>query len=530
MISYAFLAHAEMALLGRGEVALRLPFAPMLALCVAQAIGLARGVRGASAWAYLGAVASVYTLWNLYYVGYEPAYTDLAEPMGVDTATAALLLAGFGELLLRSTTLGAAFLLLASGIQYSAPILATIGCAVLCAFDRERGHRALRAWLALAALAAAAALAIGAASGDLADWARQLGSEYWLDFVEGGRRVASAPLAGRLLLLTGALPLAAIASWRRLSLAPRVLAATLALYLLLVLAGSYKNLHYLTPFPFLLAPAALEAAGRRLRWAATALLAAIFLLSWPSARGIHRENLALGRISCVEGLHYEAASLAGDVVYAGFARPSQGDRFGVGKHTFVRYALELGGPGPTCAFRLAPAPAPGWITIAQGDAVLSTRDPDRLAAWRFRPVDVPASPLFPAGPQRPPPVTWRGRFAVAEEPGAGLVLDGFRRQWATDPGNPTSYLTLAGRAGRLLLPGGSPTLRTWAGAGGLALATNVNGTPWIQIAVDPGWSVTTLVARDGPWRAGWNVLEVTAPAGAPPLAIEWIGLEAAGRP
>jgi hypothetical protein len=530
MIGYAFLAHSEMTLLGRGEVALRLPFAPMLVFCVAQAIGLARSPRGASAWAYLGGIAAVYTLWNAYYVGYEPAYTDLAEPAAVDTATAALLLAGFAELLQRSTALGAAFLLLASGIQYSAPILATLGCFVLWAFDRERGRRALRSWLSMAAAVAVAVLAVGAATGDLADWSRQLHSEYWLDFVEGERRVSAAPLAGRLLLLTGMLPLLALPRWRTLSPASRALGASLALYLVVVLAGSYKNLHYLTPFPFLLAPAALEAAGPRWRWAAVALLTAVFALTWPSTPAVHRENVALGRISCVEGLDYEAACLAGDVVYDAFARPSQGDRFGVGKHTFVRYALELGGPGPACAFRLAPVPAPGWITVAEGDLVFAARDLDRLAEWRFRPVEAPSSILFPAGPRWPPPTEWRGQFAVAEEPGAGLVLHGFRRQQPMEPGNPPSYVSLARPVGRLLLPGGGVALRTWAPAGGLSLQTRVNGEPWSDVGVAPGWSVTTIPGDARPWRTGWNVLELTAPATAPRLAIESITLGHAASP
>lgn len=529
MIGYAFLAHAEMTLLGRGEVALRLPALPLLALCAAQAIGLARAARGTSAWAYLAGVTAVYTLWNLYYVGYEPAYTDLAEPMGVDTATAALLLAGFSELLARSTLLGAAFLLLASGIQYSAPILATLGCAVLLAFDRDRGVRALAAWLSLAGVALLAALAVGAATDDLGDWARQLGSEYWLDFVEGGRRVASGPLAGRLVLLTGALPLVAIARHAALSRTSQVLGVTLALYLMLVLAGSYKNLHYLTPFPFLLAPAALEASGPRLRWGAVAVLACVFALSWPRPAAVHRENAALGRFSCVEGLDYEAASLAGDVVYDAFARPSQRHRFGVGKHTFVRYALELGGPSPLCVFRLAPAPAPGWITVAHGDAVLATRDPDRLAAWRFRRVEPPSSPLFRPEPARAPPAEWSGRFGVAEEPGAGLLLDGFRRERAATDGKPESYVTLAEAAGRLLLPGRTATLRTWAPEGGLALGARVNGVPWRDVSVAPGWSDTILAPEGSPWRPGWNVVEVALDGGRP-LAVEWIEIGAAGRP
>ena len=59
----AFLTSAEMTILGRGELAARMPFVFCLVIVAATAVGLAVR-RGISAWTYAGAVTAVFVLWH----------------------------------------------------------------------------------------------------------------------------------------------------------------------------------------------------------------------------------------------------------------------------------------------------------------------------------------------------------------------------------------------------------------------------------------------------------------------------------
>jgi hypothetical protein len=503
-LTNSYLVWAGMAVMGRGELAARLPLVPALVIAVVLAGALASR-PGRSGWAYLVAVAALYVLWNAYYVGYEPPFTDLAEPAATDTVMVALWLAGFAEVLAGAEWVGALSLVLAGFILYSAPVLTVPALAALGVWTRR--WRPLFLYCGAGALTAGAALAYGAWSGDLADWARQVRSEYWYDLVDQTRRSATGRFSGLLLLLTGALPLVAVARWRRLSASSRALLCAAGFYLGISLLSSYKNLHYLAPLPFLLAPAALEAAGPRWRAAASAIVAAAFLLSWPTPTAIHRETIELGRQSCVLGIGYEEASLAGDVVYRAFAPTGQAERFAVGKHTFVRYALERG--GKDCLLRLSPARDDGWIAVAGSDVTLATRDIDAYAGWRLRQPPVPTSRLFPRPGPLPLPVlaqAWPATIDLVRPPGSALVIEDFDPRDATSP-----------RA-RLLLPLSSgtpagPWLRLRVPHPAVRLEVGVNGHTPAAVDVPRDTPLVHLGDAAG-WRKGWNVLEVRGrPAG-----------------
>ena len=503
-LTNAYLTWAGMAVMGRGELAARLPFVPALVIATVLAGGLASR-PGRSGWAYLSAVAGLYVLWNAYYVGYEPPFTDLAEPAATDTLMVALWLAGFTEVAAGAEWLGASWLVLAAGILYSAPVLTVPALALFGAQGRR--WRPLILWCAAAALAAGAALAYGAASGDLRDWVRQVRSEYWYDLVDQSRRSSTGRFAGQLLLLTGGLPLVAVVRWRRLSAASRALLCAAGLYLAIAFLSSYKNLHYLAPLPFLLAPAALEASGPRWRAAATAVVAAALLLSWPNTTAIHRETVDLGRHSCVADMGYEEASLGADVVYDAFAHTGQAERFAVGKHTFVRYAMELG--RAPCMFRLSPARGDDWIVVAGDDVTFGIRDPDAYARWRLRQTEVPSSTLFSRPAPAPLPVVadaWPETIELGKPPGAALLIEDF------DPRDATSA-----RA-RLLLPLGSgiapvTRIRVRVPHPAVQLEVLLNGGAATPIVVPSDASTLDLSAATG-WRKGWNILEVhSRPAG-----------------
>jgi hypothetical protein len=213
----------------------------------------------------------------------------------------------------------------------------------------------------------------------------------------------------------------------------------------------------------------------------------------------------IGERSCVSGLGYEDASLQADVVYDAFARTGQAERFAVGKHTFVRYALERG--GRDCLFRLAPSSADGWIPVAGDGPVLSTRDPDGYARFRLRRPPVPSSPLFPQ-PARPllriAPDAWPRTIALGRSPGSALVIEDFDPRDAVAPRARLLVPVAAGHAMgvRLALHVPHPAVM---------LETTLNGRPLgITHALADAREVE--LEREG-WRHGWNVLEVRSRPG-----------------
>lgn len=532
-LTNSFLVHAQMSVVGRGELAARLPFPAALVTAALLAAALA-GRLGASAWVYAGALAAVSLLWNAYYVGYEPAFADLAEPAATDLLMTALWLCGAVEIAGGSVALGVAFLFLASGVLYSAPLLASVALGALASSGEPRGRRALGLWLGGLTLAGLAALSVGIVTGSWPDWIRQVRSEYWQDVLDTTRTVPTLPLLGRLVLMTGALPLIAAARFRRITPVPHALLVAAGVYVALVAGGHSKNLHYLAPLPFLLMPGALEASEPRLRLAASVLLAAVFALSWPSPRDIHRENVALGERSCLDGLDLETAALGGDVLYQAFAGPGASERFAVGKHTFVRYAAERG--GRDCAFRLSNTEREGWVTIAGSTLTFSVRDVEEYVRWRFARPSLPSSPLFrrtPAPPLPLDPAGWLGRHVLAERTGQALLLDGFARLESNDPGNPRVYAGVRSQRPRLLvprLPESAARIRTWSPEGGLELTLRVNGRPDGRLNVPPGWSEVRLPMPSDRWRTGWNVVELAGDAQSlPHLALDWLDLRRASQ-
>jgi hypothetical protein len=526
--------HAQMVLLGHGELAARLAFPLALVLGAVLALGLS-GRGGPAAIGYVAALVALSALWNAYYVGYEPAFPDLAGLPANDVFMTALWLAGALEIAAGAPAFGVAFLLLASGVLYAAPLLASVALVAFAFLAGASGRRALWLWGAGLAAALAAALCVGLATHSLPDWIRQIRSEYWRDFVDPARGTPTLPLLGRFLLASGGLPLVALLRLRRLSPMSAALLLASAVYLTLVGLGQAKNLHYLTPLPFLLAPAALEASQARLQAVAAVVVGAALALSWPSPLGVRRDPFLLGRMSCLGGVDLEAAALGGDVLYAAFSRPGGCERFGVGKHTFGRYAIELG--GDHCRFRLAPQVRPGWVGVAGAEGALkfSTRDIDEYARWRFSRPTAPASLLFPRARCRQLPdreERWAGRHSLADPPGSELLLDGFARTLSHDPGNPPAYAALRATPARLLvpvLPGGQVRLRAWAPEGGLLVVGRLNGRSREALAFAAGWSEITLPSSERGWRQGWNVLELAADTeAARRLALDWI--EVAPRP
>lgn len=501
-VTSSFLTAAQMRLLGTGELAARLPLVPAFVIGAALAAGLARRA-GASGALYAAGVALTWLLWNAWWVGYEPAFTDLAEPAATDMVTTVLFLAGVAEAVGSSRVLAVGAFLLAAGVLYSGPVLAALFVLALWRLQPELGRPLFAlGWRSLA-VAVALGLAYGAGSGQLGDWTARVWAEYWLDLTDAGRRVANRDVLLPLLLATGGMPLLAALRWSRLSPASKGLLLTAAGYLGLVLVHSYKNLHYLAPLPFLLIAPALDAAPERWRLAALLLVIGGGVLAWPQPRELHRETQELGRITCIDGLSYEEACLAADVVYDAFAPPGlHASRFAVGKHTFVRYGLDLG--GRDCAFRLARDAPDGFWRVAGDGVALFVRDTDVYARWRLRVPTLASSRLFPRGqpdvlPERPG--QWPIRVDLGAAPGEALWVERF----AADR-----------RVARLLVPAdGRGAARLGLEHGSLVSALVDGALARLQPAGD------AIAVDSERWGAGFHLLELRAAAGPVPV-LSWL--------
>lgn len=390
----AFLSHSRMTLVGFGELAPRASALTswLLAIVFAVQSSFSRVPATPSARAYVLAVAVLQGIWALVFVGYDPVVADMAELAATDLLATVLFLAGV--LLIRSgeERLAVVSFLLGAGVLYASTIWALGFLMAWTLITRKRGPALL--WCASFTIAVVGGVWWGAHTGDLADWVRQIRSEYAGDFFGSGDRARKSPFVFLLVAATGGLPLVALVRWRRLDPALRALLAVLVFYVLLVFSGARINLHYLTPLPFFfLAPALAVASARELK-VATAVVVLTTALCWPSGYRIHREAQELGRITWLDGVGVEEASLAGDLIYDAFATPGTTKRFEIGKHTFVRYASDLGQPG--AMFRLGRGESPGYLTIAtRGSVTLGVKDLSVWKSWRKRSQERPSSLLLP---------------------------------------------------------------------------------------------------------------------------------------
>jgi hypothetical protein len=251
--------------------------------------------------------------------------------------------------------------------------------------------------------------------------------------------------------------------------------------------------------------------------AAASVLTGVFALSWPSSSAVHRETIALGEVSCVDGLDYESAALAADTVYQAFDRPGRGVRFEVGKHTFVRYALDLG-EMDRCLIRLSASPRPGWTMLVDRAGRISTRNVDAYARRRLARPPIPSSLLFPR--HHPPPLAvdpanWSGRHALAAEPGRSLVVTS--SEWPEGEGPPL------GETVRLLVPvEDDGPLRVRIGVvapEGAQVRWSIAGHPPTDVVLGPGPSILELAAPQA--QPGWSLVEVHETSGRP-AALEWL--------
>lgn len=483
------LVHAQITLVGRGEISARLPFIIAVVLLAAIATGMSSH-RSRAGWLLTITIAGVYILWHAYYVGNEPPATDLAESAGTDTLTVALWMAGIHELLRGSTRVGVTSVALSALTTMMGPPLAVLTMPVLWLVNADRARRTWR-WAAMAGAVLVPAVAVVVwITGVGPDWWVGFNREFIRDLATAETRAPEWPLVVRLLISTAGLPLLAPFFWRRMSGTSRAFTLIGLGYLAIVLGGQQKTLHYLAPLPWVCLIPALELATTRVIVSAAATLTVVFALSWPSPRPVQRDAITLGRETCVQDLTYQEAVTVAEAVYDAFDQPATGERFSVGRHTFVRYAMDLD-DGP-CVFGLSPSTPANAVTLATNTfGHLWTTDIDRFVWWRFHEVPVPASPLFRrrAWPGLPTDAAeWPDHIMFDSTEGRALVIE------------------QGDHSARLLVPIVDPDHAT------VEVGLRTTNTA-------PGVTETTQLT--GPWRRGWNIVEV---AGATPLEMIWLSV------
>jgi len=352
-------------LLGRQEISTRLLYWVAWLGTFGTAlhmIGWGKPERDFAAALPLALVMFLSCLWYTFYVGWNPYTTDLANPGVTDALFTLFLLFSFDCLLHKDLSGWVVSILLGSLVLYAGVVmflLTSIAALIWQPVPRGRMLRAVLAGTITALGVTLFYLAWGWLNGSLPGWWPTLRAEYVDDYVHPVVRGHLATLYGSYFLLgCGGVPaLGLLLPFRRAARGnaqasdvkwERTVAAVTLAYLLIVLGGGIKNLHYLGPL--LPLPLVLWLrTGRRLgthpasSWAVAAAAAVPLLfctwLCWPVSRPAFELHRQLGRFttfatdSYEEACHWLWTSEISHKLYAG-------RHFGwyVGQHTWLYYA------------------------------------------------------------------------------------------------------------------------------------------------------------------------------------------------
>jgi hypothetical protein len=359
-------------LLGEGELATRLPYwvywLGIQLVCFRLARQFGRVDWGTAAVVALSTL--LVTLWNTFYVGYNPYMADLANPGVPDAMFTLFLMLSFDALLQRNMAAWVVASVLGSLVLYAGPVMFVLTIVFAMIFRPVERVRLLRAamhgTITMAAIAGAY-LWWGWHAGLLDGWRMTLQSEYVADFFAPyPRALAAVIFTGYFILGCGGVPAVAVvrpllrtrrACGRQAGVqnreAPamrsgweRTVAAVVLAYLAIVLCSAAKNLHYLVP---LLSPAvmlwsvaqvaAVPRGSRHRSWVALLSLMLCLGICWPRSRPVFTLTRELGELTTFQTSSYQEACRWADVVLLYDLGVTS---WPVGPHVWVAYSsLEL---------------------------------------------------------------------------------------------------------------------------------------------------------------------------------------------
>lgn len=265
------------------------------------------------------------TLWNTFYVGYNPYMADLANPGVPDALFTLCLLLSLDALLQKDCAAYIVATVLGSLVLYAGPVMFVLtGIAALFWRPMER-TRLLKAGImgatALAGIAGSYVL-WGWSEGLLEGWRATLQGEYIVDFFAPYPRLyANGIYTGYFVLGCGGLPAVAVIRALFRSSWEQTVATVILCYLTIVLCSASKNLHYLVP---LLPPTVMlwcigQTRDKMHRSWQTSVVAIISMavclaLCWPRSRPVFTLNRDLGALTTFQTDNYQEACRWSDVV------------------------------------------------------------------------------------------------------------------------------------------------------------------------------------------------------------------------
>jgi len=389
-------------LLGDTELATRLSYWIWWLGIFAVSLRIVQGRRGGRAWLPaipLALLLLLMSVWYTFYVGYYPYMADPANPGVPDALFVLFFLLSCDCLLRRDPAAWVVLMTLSALVLYAGVVMFVLTAASAFLWRPVPRGQMARAALAGAALILAIAgsyLAVGWRQGVLDGWWSTLEMEYVTEyFAPQPRWRANLLFFGYLLLGCGVLPAIALPAtfWKKNTSRDvawdRMLATVALAYLLIIMGGGYKNLHYLgplVPVPVILWLKGSQIATRPawVQWAgplsATALLAVCIVLCWPVSRPTFTLNRQLGAETTFQTDSYQEACIWGRITADLYNRGDLG--WQLGQHTWASYSELNAQPAEPRALLITKGTAPSAdykFVLESADGVkLYCRDLDRL--------------------------------------------------------------------------------------------------------------------------------------------------------
>jgi len=422
-------------LLGEGELATRLPFWIWwlgifgVSLHMVQSSKDEQHIRTAIPLALLTFLG---TLWYMLYTGWNAYMADPANPGVTDALFTLFLLMAFDCLLHKDLSGWVVMIAMASLVLYAGPVMFVLTAAAAIVWQPVPRRRMVRA--TLAGFVTASAITVfyllwGWLDGSLFGWWPTLYADYVDYYFRPIPWISSAMLYGQYFLIgCGCIGLLGLVRpfWRTVSPGDRsevgwerTVATVTVTYLLIVLIGGIKSLHYLgplMPMPVILwLRTGLRFSGRPIVQRSISLSMTVALLlciwvCWPMSRSTFTLNRELGAMTTFQTDSYEEACR--------WMRVSDGARqfynskhlgWYIGQHTWIHYShLNADPPSPVAdEFDVDPAalvvtdaaaPSPEYRLVSEWDGGVKVycRNPEALR-WAVR-------QRASGGPDRFPPV------------------------------------------------------------------------------------------------------------------------------
>lgn len=345
---YPWLTSFSILLLGECEAALRLPvFVYLLGVYFAMVVLISPPARGAFAVLFTLSILLLYTIIMFFYTGYNPYFTDIGVPPGLDTLFTLFLLWQIYFLLNGNKTLFVAFAVFSALTRYSGPVFTVILLAAYGIFfkgDRRSLRKAAAQYVIVSFLVAVAYFLYGWTHKYLGYWYASAEVEYLRDYLAPNSRANILLFARYFIIFSGGLPVLGLFFLKSKDNVSRLLSILTLIYLLIVLSSGYKALHYLAPIallPGIVFLRHISMSDRKhvilmSKGLCLASVICLVLMILPKMYYVNTANREFGTRTCMMFSSYEEAVRHAGIIYDVHEKGDIG--WYIGKQTWVEYA------------------------------------------------------------------------------------------------------------------------------------------------------------------------------------------------